>query len=72
MIPEAWNCGQLPAGARIVITANTKTGWPPGMLQDDDRKLSIWLANRIDSRRHAREAAEEAGRASIKGEGGDV
>ena len=36
-----------------------KTGWPPGMLQDDCGKLSQWLANRIDSRRHAREAADE-------------
>lgn len=35
-----------------------KTGYPPGMLQDDDKKLSKWLANRIDSRMHAREAAE--------------
>jgi hypothetical protein len=34
-----------------------KTGWPPGMLQDDCRALSKWLANRIDSRMHAREAA---------------
>lgn len=42
-----------------------KTGAPPGMLQDDCRPLSIWLANRIDSRRHAREAA-----ASIRRAGG--
>ena len=35
-----------------------KTGWPPGMLQDDDRRLSKWLANRIDSRKNAREAAQ--------------
>ncbi len=34
-----------------------KTGWPPGMLQDDDKKLSKWLSHRIDSRMHAREAA---------------
>ena len=26
------------------------------MLQDDDRKLSRWLAGRIDSRKNAREA----------------
>jgi hypothetical protein len=35
-----------------------RTGWPPGMLQDDLRALSLWLANRIDSRRHARDAAD--------------
>jgi hypothetical protein len=34
------------------------TGWPPGMLQDDSRELSLWLANRIDSRQHAAEAAQ--------------
>lgn len=33
-----------------------KTGWPPGLLQDDDKGLSKWLANRIDSKLHAREA----------------
>ncbi len=27
-----------------------KTGWPPGLLQDDDRKLSRWLASRPDTR----------------------
>ena len=27
-----------------------KTGWPPGLLQDDDRKLSRWFANRPDAR----------------------
>lgn len=33
------------------------TGWPPGMLQDDCRGLSIWLASKPDARRLAREAA---------------
>lgn len=27
-----------------------KTGWPPGMLQDDDRKLSRWFASRPGAR----------------------
>jgi hypothetical protein len=26
-----------------------KTGWPPGLLQDDERKLSRWLASRPDA-----------------------
>jgi hypothetical protein len=26
------------------------TGWPPGLLQDDSRKLFAWFANRIDAR----------------------
>ena len=25
------------------------TGWPPGLLQDDDRKLSCWFASRPDA-----------------------
>jgi hypothetical protein len=25
------------------------TGWPPGLLQDDERKLSRWLASRPDA-----------------------
>lgn len=43
---------------RIRYEPSPHTGWSPGMLQDDCRKLSRWLSNRIDSRRHAREAAE--------------
>ncbi len=27
-----------------------RTGWPPGLLQDDDRKLSKWFATRPGSR----------------------
>jgi hypothetical protein len=46
---------------RQKLPSPPKTGWPPGMLQDDQRKLSLWLANRIDSRRHAREAAAAIG-----------
>ena len=26
-----------------------KTGWPPGLLQDDSRKLSKWFASRLDA-----------------------
>ena len=37
-----------------------KTGWPPGMLQDDCRPLSRWFASKPDARRHAREAAQQA------------
>lgn len=32
----------------------TKTGWPPGMLQDDDRRLSRWLASRLGARHQVR------------------
>jgi len=27
-----------------------KTGWPPGLLQDDNRQLSKWFASRLDAR----------------------
>jgi hypothetical protein len=33
-----------------------KTGWPPGLLQDDCRGLSKWLASQPDARRRVREA----------------
>jgi len=33
-----------------------KTGWPPGLLQDDCRGLSKWLASKPDARRRVREA----------------
>ena len=32
-----------------------KTGWPPGLLQDDSKGLSKWLATRPDARRIVRE-----------------
>ena len=31
-----------------------KTGWPPGLMQDDCKGLSRWLAGRIDSRQVVR------------------
>lgn len=31
-----------------------KTGWPPGLLQDDCSKLSRWFASRIDARETVR------------------
>lgn len=31
------------------------TGWPPGLLQDESRKLSIWFATRPGARRQLRE-----------------
>lgn len=37
-------------------TNGGKTGWPPGMLQDDSRELSKWLSSRPDARRRLRES----------------
>lgn len=36
---------------------DARTGWPPGLLQDEDRRLSKALANTPHARRHAEEAA---------------
>ena len=36
-----------------------KTGWPPGLLQDDCKGLSKWLANKPDAKRRVREALAE-------------
>ena len=36
-----------------------KTGWPPGLLQDDSKGLSKWLSNRPDAKRRVREALAE-------------
>jgi len=39
------------------VKAQQWTGNKAGMLQDDSRALSRWLASTPDARRHAREAA---------------
>ena len=36
-----------------------KTGWPPGLLQDDSKGLSKLLSNRPDAKRRVREALAE-------------
>lgn len=36
-----------------------KTGWPPGLLQDDDRWLSKWFVSKPDARRLVRERCKE-------------
>jgi hypothetical protein len=51
---EAWpKCG---CAALEQTDQGGKTGWPPGLLQDDCRGLSKWLASRPDARRRVREA----------------
>lgn len=34
-----------------------KTGWPPGLLQDDSKGLSRWLASKPDAREVVRKSA---------------
>jgi hypothetical protein len=36
-----------------------KTGWPPGLLQDDSTKLSKWFTSKPDAMQRAREAGRE-------------
>ncbi len=36
-----------------------RTGWPPGMLQDDSRDLSRWLSEQPGARRQVDEVAQE-------------
>lgn len=43
------------------VNPDGRTGWPPGLLQDDSRGLSRWFASKVDARRRVREAV-----ASIK------
>lgn len=53
---------RLEALAEPTTTENNggKTGWPPGLLQDDCKGLSKWLSNQPDARRRVREALAHA------------
>ena len=46
-----------------------RTGWPPGLLQDDSRELSRWLASKPDARRRVRETCADIARARQVREG---
>lgn len=37
-----------------------KTGWPPGLLQDECKGLSRWFASRLDAREALRRGLREA------------
>lgn len=41
------------------LPAPPRTGWPPGLLQDDSSELSKWLAGRICARRQVDIVCEE-------------
>jgi len=45
-----------------------KTGWPPNLLQDDNRKLSEWFASRLDARQVVRKVCNEILRERIERE----
>lgn len=41
------------------MTPPNKTGWPPGLLQDDSKKLTNWFSSRIDARWVVRQVCRE-------------
>ena len=41
------------------IEPGPKTGYPPGLLQDDSSELSKWFASRLDARRVVRSVCKE-------------
>lgn len=48
---------EVRAAAQEALQGPQRTGWPPGLLQDDSREFSRWLSSRPDAPRHARDAA---------------
>ena len=38
------------SGDKMQLAQPERTGWPAGLLQDDDRKLSKWLASKPDAK----------------------
>lgn len=42
-------CGNFSYGSDNMCVG-VRTGWPPGLLQDDCSGLSKWFASRIDAR----------------------
>ncbi len=44
---------------KVRVEPPPHTGWPPGMLQDDNYKLSNWFANKLGSRHQVRQVCAE-------------
>lgn len=56
--------------ARAIVNSNAPaqaTGWVTPLLQDSSRELALWLGNRIDSAKSAREALAAIVRANAPG-----
>ena len=49
-----------------VLPVMLKTGWPPALLQDDDRKLHKWFASLLDAREVVRKVCTEIERKKMK------
>ena len=58
--PDFWE-GYVPEPVKPATTETNggKTGWPPGLLQDDCKGLSKWLSNKPDAKRRVREALDK-------------
>jgi hypothetical protein len=48
-------CKAAASALRAALAEQERTGWPPGLLQDDSRDLSRWLAGKPDAMQRARE-----------------
>lgn len=53
--------GQAASGSQENARSDVRTGWPPGLLQDDSRELSRALASKPDAMVHARDAVAKIG-----------
>ena len=66
--PLLQECHEAIAAAEEALAQPERTGWPAGLLQDDDRKLSKWLASKSDAK-HVVDMAQPEHRAlQSKGE----
>lgn len=58
---QAARSGQAASGSQENARSDVRTGWPPGLLQDDSRELSRALASKPDAMVHARDAVAKIG-----------
>ncbi|EWS54326.1 hypothetical protein [Methylibium sp. T29] len=58
---QAARSGQAASGSSQGARSDERTGWPPGLLQDDSRELSRALASKPDAMVHARDAVAKIG-----------
>lgn len=62
---RAYGDARAAHARRSELDVGIRTGYPPGMLQDDDRKLSKALASKPDAMRNAREAVADIRAATL-------
>lgn len=47
---ERARAAYLASAGTLRQASSGRTGWPPGLLQDDCRALALWFASRPDAR----------------------